>query len=330
MMAAMNRRIAPLVVALSLLAVRPAVGAFHLMKIVEVFPGTVGAPNAQYVRLQMFAVGQNLVTNHKVIVFNAAGTAVGTFTFTSNVPNGASQSSILIATTEAAALFKLSADLTMTAVIPRAGGKVCFDTIDCVAWGNYTGSPTGVGAPAMQALGLQQGRSLSRRLDIAGGATTLENADDTGVSANDFRIVAPTPKNNTNGTATLPPSTCGNNTVEGLESCDDNNSASNDGCSSECVVEACGDGVVQTSEGCDDTNTNDTDSCPNDCSAGSPGDPPPDGAPPADAPQGDDAGNPNNGDDQGGGGGGCCQTGDAGAAPWLSLLALAWLLRRRR
>jgi uncharacterized protein (TIGR03382 family) len=330
MMAAMNRRIAPLVMTLSLLAVKPAVAAFHLMKIVEVFPGTVAAPNAQYVRLQMFTAGQNFVTNHKVIVFNAAGTAVGTFTFTATLPNGSNQASILIATTEAATLFKLTADLTMTAVIPLAGGKVCFDNIDCVAWGNYTGSPTGVGAPAMQALGLQQGRSLTRRLDIAGGATTLENADDTGVSANDFRIVVPTPKNNAGGTGTLPPSTCGNNTTEGLESCDDNNTASNDGCSSDCLVEACGDGIVQTSEGCDDTNTNDADACPNNCSAGSPGDPPPDSGSLDDAPPpGNDSGNPNNGDDQGGGGG-CCQTGDAGAAPWLALLALSLLLRRRR
>ena len=47
--------------------------AFHLNMIVEVFPGTVTKPNAQYVMLQAYFAGQNFVAGHKVYFFNAAG-----------------------------------------------------------------------------------------------------------------------------------------------------------------------------------------------------------------------------------------------------------------
>src|SRR5262245_30728585 len=179
MMRAMRNVLAAVVSLAILLAAKPAAAAFHLMKITEVFPGTAGAPNAQYIELQMYTSGQNFVNAHTVTVFNAAGTAVMTYTFPADLPNGVNQATILIATAEAAALFGVTADLAMTPVIPLAGGKVCFETIDCVAWGNYTGSPTGVGAPVRQALGLIRGRSIVRRLDISGGATTLDGGDDT-------------------------------------------------------------------------------------------------------------------------------------------------------
>ena len=39
----------------------PASATFHLMKVVEVFRGTAASPNAQYVVLQMYSPGQNLV-----------------------------------------------------------------------------------------------------------------------------------------------------------------------------------------------------------------------------------------------------------------------------
>src|SRR5687768_3670223 len=90
-----------LVVVLILLASAPAYAAFHAMKVVEVFPGSTSAPNAQYVVLQMFANGQNQVQTHRLFVFNATGGTITSFMFTAPVANGASQSRILIATAEA-------------------------------------------------------------------------------------------------------------------------------------------------------------------------------------------------------------------------------------
>jgi hypothetical protein len=172
--------------------------SFHLMKVVQVFPGTASAPNAQFVTIQMYSAGQNQVGGHQISVFSAGNTLVQEFTFGSAVSNGGNQARILIATTEAQTLFGISADLTMTAVIPLAGGKICFDgsPVDCMAWGNYSGSATGVGTPFSAANGLMPGQSAIRRLDIAGGPGTLEAADDTGDSANDFVSGNPVPRNN--------------------------------------------------------------------------------------------------------------------------------------
>ena len=65
----------PAVLALAVFAAglaAPASASFHLMKVVEIFPGTAAAPNAQYVVLQMYSAGQNFVGGHAVTVFNSA------------------------------------------------------------------------------------------------------------------------------------------------------------------------------------------------------------------------------------------------------------------
>jgi hypothetical protein len=180
--------------------------AFHLMSIKEVFPGTAAAPNARYVMLQMYAAGQSFVAGHPVIFYDATGAQTNMFTFTNNVAIGSDQATILIATTEAQALFGITPDLTMTAaaMIP-AGGKVCFDAFDCVSWGNYSGSTSGVGNPFNPSGGLTQGEAARRRIDIAGSPTTLDLADDTNDSANDFLFAFPGPRNNLNQTTTTAP-----------------------------------------------------------------------------------------------------------------------------
>ena len=227
------------IAAMFLLAViaPPAQAVFHLMKVVEVFPGTAAAPDAQYVVIQMYAAGQDLVGGHPLIVYNAAGTAVATFTFANDVPNGASQSKILIATSQAQTFFGVTANLTMSPSLLSAGGKVCFDTIDCVAWGAYTGSAAGVGTPFNAAGGLQSGRAAIRRLDIAGSASLLDAGDDTNNCATDFIFGLPAPRNNAGMIGTIPGATCGNGTLEGLEQCDDHNLVNGDGCSSTCVID---------------------------------------------------------------------------------------------
>ena len=217
----------------------PAMATFHLMKVVEIFPGTAASPSAQYVVIQMYASGQNLVGGHALTVFNAAGNVVGTFTFAGNVANGANQARILIATSQAESFFGINADLVMGASILSAGGKVCWaGTIDCVAWGAYTGGSAGVGTPFNASGGLEPGRAAARRLNISGSSTVLDAGDDTDNSANDFAFATPAPRNNAGAMGSIPPATCGDGAIEGLEQCDDYNHMSGDGCSSTCQLEA--------------------------------------------------------------------------------------------
>lgn len=217
----------------------PAHADFHFMKIVEIFPGTAAAPNAQYVVLQMYVSGQQFVANHAVTVYAADGAQVASVSFPTNLPNGANQAKILVATTEAQAFFNVAPDLVMPAAVMAAGGKACFaGSVDCVAWGGWSGSSSGVGTPFNASGGLLSGQAAIRRLDIAGGATTLEDADDTGDSANDFFFGPPEPRNNAGLFGSIPSAVCGNDALEGLEQCDDGNQADGDGCSSTCAVEA--------------------------------------------------------------------------------------------
>ena len=86
------------VLAATLVGFSPWSRSFHLVNVKEVYPGSDAAPNAQYVVLQMSAAGENLVGGKQVRIFDAAGTVVATFTFPANVPNGANQATILVAT----------------------------------------------------------------------------------------------------------------------------------------------------------------------------------------------------------------------------------------
>ena len=230
-----NRILACLALAFGLTA--PAFGIFHEIMVKEVFTGSVESPNAHYIVLQAWAANQNAVDGHSVTIFDAAGVNIGTFTFTDDVGNPANQMTLLIATPEAEAMFNMSADLGMTPALSRYGGKACWAGAtppDCVAWGNYTGSATGVGTAAALPAGIPPGQVIRRRLDVAGSPTVLEFADDTNDSENDFTLQSPAPINNAGQTGTPPSSVCGNNVVEGLEQCDDGNGNSEDGCSAIC------------------------------------------------------------------------------------------------
>ena len=217
----------------------PAHADFHFMKIVEIFPGTAAAPNAQYVVLQMYASGQQFVANHELTVYDADGAEVGSFAFQQNLSNGANQARILIATAEAASFFDVSADLMVPPSLLADGGKVCFaGAVDCVAWGAWSGSSSGVGTAFNVDGGLLSGRAAIRRLDIAGGSGSLDAGDDTNDCASDFVFGLPEPGNNAGQFGSIPAATCGNDAIEGLEQCDDGNLANGDGCSSTCAIDA--------------------------------------------------------------------------------------------
>jgi len=160
----------------------PASASFHIMKVHEVYAGAAGS---QYIELEMAASSQNFLSGHAVKVYDAAGAVVDTLTFTGSVANGSSGSKVLLATAQAVTDFGVAADLTMpTASIPSAGGMVCWETYDCVAWGNFTGAaPSPVGAPFNPSTGLP-------------GNMAIRRSQDTDVSSADFTAVAAAPLNN--------------------------------------------------------------------------------------------------------------------------------------
>ena len=188
-------------VAAALLPIRPAYALFHLMKVTEVFAGTTEQPAAQFVELQMYADQQRFVATHEVVVFDSSGEEAGTFTFTSALQNGASQSYVLVATPEAETLFGVTADLEMTPAIAAGGGKACFRgndgaLIDCASWGSYNGDDEGSGTPFNSPVGLIGDQSMTRRTSGGSDPSGLDEQDDTGDSAADFESASPSPTNN--------------------------------------------------------------------------------------------------------------------------------------
>jgi len=185
-----------------------ALANHHLLSIREVYPGAPTRPQAQYIVLQMYASGQNVLTGRSVKVFDAAGAEVGSFAFTANPSIKTSQARVLLATPEAEAFFGISGDLPMTSVLPLGGGMVCFDTVDCVSWGNYSGSatsPSASGVPFNRKDGLLLGRAVRRNASAGSSATLLDSADDTDDSRTDFQFaLAPLPGNNAGAIASPP------------------------------------------------------------------------------------------------------------------------------
>jgi hypothetical protein len=84
---------------------------------------------------------------------------------------------------------------------------VCFENVDCVSWGSFPGGAAatdqdgGPGTP--YGGGIPIGESIDRKL---GANNTLEAADDTNNSANDFEAEAASP--NPNGPINLGSTTC--------------------------------------------------------------------------------------------------------------------------
>lgn len=177
------------------LGAAPAAATFHLMQIREVYPGSAAAPEANYIELQMWASGQNLVEGHVLRSYDAAGNVIGSSTFTHNVSGSANQSTLLLATPQAEAQFGVAADASLVAGLSPTGGAVCWETIDCVSWGSFSGAlPSPAGTPAA-AGGIPDGMALRRSIS-RGCATLLEPADDNDNSAEDFAVVSPLPRPN--------------------------------------------------------------------------------------------------------------------------------------
>ncbi len=174
----------------------PAASAtFHEMSIREVYAGSVLEPANEYVELQMWRSGQNLVGTHVLRTYGAAGNEVKANVLPSNVPGDANQSTILIATPEAASHFGVTpdAELTPSGQLDPSGGAVCWEAIDCVSWGGFAGSlPSPAGPPAVAI----PSEMALRRTIAPGCPTLLEPTDDRDNSATDFSPVFPSPRPN--------------------------------------------------------------------------------------------------------------------------------------
>lgn len=190
-----------LTLGLSLVFASPAYATFHEMMIREVYPGSIAQPGSQYVELQMWSPGQNLVAGHSLGFYDASGAPVGSATFSGDVAGDANQSTLVAATPAAEAEFGFTADAGLApGMLNPAGGAVCWESLDCASWGSFPGSSKlSTGQPAA-AGGIPDGMAL-RRTIAPGCATLLEPGDDHDNSAADFSAAFPGPRPNS-----VPPS----------------------------------------------------------------------------------------------------------------------------
>lgn len=178
------------------LAAPSASATFHEVSVREVYPGSGAAPDSEYVELQMWAPGQNLVGGHSVVVYNGTGGVAGSATFAGNVSGSANQSTILAATAAATGEFGVGADVGLApGLLDPTAGAVCWESLDCVSWGSFSGSlPSPAGSPATPS-GIPDGMALRRTIE-PGCPTLLQASDDSNDSATDFSTVFPMPRPN--------------------------------------------------------------------------------------------------------------------------------------
>jgi MYXO-CTERM domain-containing protein len=169
------------------------------MNVVEVFAGSAAAPNASYVQLQMYSAGQNFVGGHTVHVYDATGAEIlsSKVTFAGNVANGANQANILIGTSSVQAAFGVAPDFTLPANLPKDGGAVCFDALDCFSWGSYAPlAAPDTSVNPFASFAVNAGKAARRKIDMGTDPLLLDAADDGNNNQLDWAAVAPAPKNN--------------------------------------------------------------------------------------------------------------------------------------
>ncbi len=212
-----HRRLAVLVALLAMIAMTQAVAPFaradfHFMSAREVY---AGAANDSYVMLQMYSAGQTNLNGHQIVVYGPTGSALTTFTFSGGVANGESQRTILVADDGYAAGFPSgpTPDRTHAGLnIPAGGGAVCFVSVDCVAWGNFSGSVNPSPGNPVSPSGVSAGKALHRSI-AAGCPTLLEAGDDTNNSAANFSEQTPKPRSNTTAPIETPCPSLPNTTI---------------------------------------------------------------------------------------------------------------------
>lgn len=178
-----------------------AQASFHEILVREVYAG--GAANDSYVVLQAYSSGQKFVEGHSVTAYDAAGNQIGSFTFGGSVANSQSQMTILVADTAYATTFPSPTypnppDGSMSTLnLSPNGGAVCWAGLDCVAWGNFSGtiSPS-PGPPAASPGGIPSSMALRRTITGGNCSNQLDPGDDSDDSEADFTIQTPHPRKN--------------------------------------------------------------------------------------------------------------------------------------
>ena len=168
---------------------------YHLMKIREVATNPAGADSA-FIELQMYEAGQNVLAGHTVNFYTADGSLLSTVMIAANGASGDNQRTFLIGDTATVPapdyVYPPLADAIQTY---GPAGAACFENIDCVSWGGFTGAALLPSSPGNPAPAIPAGSSLTRSI-APGCATLLEATDDTENSVVDFALTAPTPRNN--------------------------------------------------------------------------------------------------------------------------------------
>jgi hypothetical protein len=192
----------------SLVAVASAAATFHEMRIRALFKGPA---DVSFVELQMIAPGQNLTAGKTISFFDHTGALVHSSPVFTNVAQGDNQRTILIGDTGAAGSPDFPDPLMYQTLNADTSGAVCYENIDCVAYGSgFTPGalnllPSPAGNPVS---GLSTNQVIVRSI-TRGCPTALDTADDTNDSATDFGFVVgfPLRNNSVAPTETLCPTT---------------------------------------------------------------------------------------------------------------------------
>jgi hypothetical protein len=202
-----RRTLARLVLVSALLAAglavssTPARADFHLMKVREVSAGTAAQSGADFIELQMVQPDQGNVSGHVLHLYSTDvyGATIRTdCTIPANVLNESDNARILFGTADFVALPDPDPDFTIPPLLHADSGAACFEGIDCVSWGSFSGMTTSPAAPPFPG-GIPPGQSIDRK-----GVTEPQDTDN---STADFVAVTPSPQANDPG----PPAaaTCG-------------------------------------------------------------------------------------------------------------------------
>ena len=168
----------------------------------EVYPGDTAQPEEEFVELQMFAAGQNILSGLHVRLYDASGNEVYEDEFGGTAANGSNQATVLSGDD----FFDPDRSMrpTRRATSSPAGGAACFTSdvftpstpLDCVAWGSFNDPPpsavVNAGTPEAE---IPDASSITRT-QARGCATQLEGVDDSNDSDADFSARRLTPRNN--------------------------------------------------------------------------------------------------------------------------------------
>ncbi|HWP67321.1 MAG TPA: hypothetical protein VNO26_15600 [Candidatus Limnocylindria bacterium] len=190
-------------------------GAQQQIVLQEVLGSWRADETLQFIELVMVDDLQNATAGRAALVFqDATGSTQQTFLFTKDMPIGVLGASILVATARFGEFAQLVPDLVLpTGMLSPSGGRVCyraanalgeFSTIDCLAYGSYSGGNGTFGSPVRAA---PTNRSLDR-------------VRYTGINRTDWEgQLRPTARRN-DGTGVVLVTQCGNGAIDLGEDCD--------------------------------------------------------------------------------------------------------------